>query len=296
MMLLIHELGHVVAAKRKGLPVSAPVFIPFIGALINMKRHPRDAETEAYIAIGGPLFGTIGATVVFFIGLYFRQDWGQVAELLLVIANVGFFLNLINLLPIHPLDGGRIATAVTRWLWVAGLIGGLFVIIYLKSILFFVVWSLFTWDLFQKYIRKSKEPMQVLEGKIQLPIDTVDHLVDFLPGERHQSDLPFRTYSQLADGQQKLTVWWHLLGVQETFVLPQQGLVKQVRIDRVEREPKENPQHLILKVNIGYIPFQAENYYEVPAATRWKYGMAYGGLAVFLGVMMYGVHLLGIHL
>src|SRR5690625_3362438 len=102
-MLLIHEMGHVLATKRKGLPVSPPLFIPFLGALIMMKRHPRDAATEAYVAFGGPLIGTIGAMVAFWLALQLENTS------LLIVANLGFFLNLINLLPIHPLDGGRIS-------------------------------------------------------------------------------------------------------------------------------------------------------------------------------------------
>jgi Zn-dependent protease len=116
-LILIHELGHVWAAKIKGLPVTAPVFIPFLGALIMMKRHPRDAQTEAFIAFGGPLIGSLGALVFLWVGLAFGN------ALLIQLAYVGLFLNLINLLPIQPLDGGRISVAVSRWLWLFGLIG-----------------------------------------------------------------------------------------------------------------------------------------------------------------------------
>ena len=84
-MLLVHEAGHIWAARRKGLPVSAPLFIPFIGAMILMRKHPRDAETEAYIALAGPLIGTAGALAAFAGGVWLHS------ELLLVIAKVGFF-------------------------------------------------------------------------------------------------------------------------------------------------------------------------------------------------------------
>src|SRR5690606_6293670 len=99
-MVLIHELGHVVAAKQKGLSTSAPVFIPFIGAMVNLERHPRNAATEAYIALGGPLLGSIGAFASYWIG----NRWDSL--LLLALAYIGFIINLVNLLPIHPLDGG----------------------------------------------------------------------------------------------------------------------------------------------------------------------------------------------
>ncbi len=157
LLLFVHEMGHVIAAKRKGLPMTAPIFIPFLGALINMKKkHPRDAATEAYIGIGGPVLGSIGAAVLFFCRMALALPASVVDCLYRV-----FFLNLINLLPIHPLDGGRISVAVTRWLWLVGLVGGLALIIYMKSILFFIIWISFAWDLYKK-IRET--PQKTLSG------------------------------------------------------------------------------------------------------------------------------------
>lgn len=101
-LLFVHEIGHVIAAKRIGLPVSAPLFIPFMGALITMKKQPLDAREEAYVAFGGPILGSIGALIVFGAAYYYHSP------LLYSLAYIGFFLNLINLLPIHPLDGGEL--------------------------------------------------------------------------------------------------------------------------------------------------------------------------------------------
>ena len=61
LLLLVHELGHVVEAKRQGLPVSAPMFIPFLGALITLKQLPDNAWNEAKVAIAGPIVGGLGA-------------------------------------------------------------------------------------------------------------------------------------------------------------------------------------------------------------------------------------------
>lgn len=58
-LLFVHEIGHVIAAKRIGLPVSAPLFVPFMGALITMKKQPLDAREEAYVAFGGPILGAL---------------------------------------------------------------------------------------------------------------------------------------------------------------------------------------------------------------------------------------------
>ena len=60
-LIFIHEMGHYIAARRRGLDVGAPTFIPFVGAWIQLKDLPHDAETEAYVGMGGPLVGSIGA-------------------------------------------------------------------------------------------------------------------------------------------------------------------------------------------------------------------------------------------
>lgn len=113
-LLLVHECGHLVAAKRLGLNVGAPVFIPFMGAFIAMKDAPRNAWVEAQIGIGGPLLGTAGAALCYC--LY--PITGQ--PIFSAIAYIGFLLNLFNLAPIGILDGGRIVTAISPWLWVVG--------------------------------------------------------------------------------------------------------------------------------------------------------------------------------
>jgi Zn-dependent protease len=117
LLLLVHELGHALEAKRQGLPVSAPVFIPFLGAAILLKGNPEDAWREAKVAIAGPILGSLGALAVWGVG-----EW-QNSEFLIALAFTGFFLNLFNLLPIVPLDGGRIVAAVHPVLWGLGLAG-----------------------------------------------------------------------------------------------------------------------------------------------------------------------------
>lgn len=112
--LFIHEMGHVIAAQQRGLAVSAPAFIPFMGAFITMREAPPDVETEAHVAIGGPLLGSVAA-----FGFYFAGDWGG-DRLLLAIAYSAFVLNLFNLLPISPLDGGRIVAVLGPRIWLIG--------------------------------------------------------------------------------------------------------------------------------------------------------------------------------
>ena len=284
-MLFIHELGHVLAAKRKGLPVSMPVFIPFLGALITLKKNPRDAVTEAYVAIGGPILGTLGALVAYLLGIAWESP------MLLVIAYFGFFVNLINLLPIHPLDGGRIATAVTRWLWVVGLIGGLLVIVYLQSLLFFIIWAMFAYELYSKYVSGRKKKPNVIPFQIQIPIEFLRMQGAFVPGEQHQRELDFVTYSD-RERNQWLEVYWESLGIREKINFQQQMLVKSVRVTRTKHQQDENGMltRIVAQCEIVATPFENERYYDVSREHRWSFGFAYVGLAISLLLLMMSVH------
>ena len=113
-LLFVHEAGHYVAAKRRGLNVGAPTFIPFVGAWIAMKDLPHDAETEAFVGLGGPLLGTVGALLAYVMARSWDANW------LLAVAYSGFFLNLFNLIPLSPFDGGRITAVLSPRIWLLG--------------------------------------------------------------------------------------------------------------------------------------------------------------------------------
>src|SRR6184192_818117 len=113
-MILVHEMGHVVEIRRQGMQASAPLFIPFLGAAIFQRSHPTDAYHQALIGIAGPIAGTVGATVAF--ALFGVTGWG----VFLLMALIGFYINLFNLLPIAPLDGGWVLAPLSKWVFVAG--------------------------------------------------------------------------------------------------------------------------------------------------------------------------------
>lgn len=113
-LLFCHEMGHYLAARRRGLNVGAPTFIPFVGAWIELKEQPMNAETEAYVAMAGPLAGTMASLACYFLA---RSEG---SDLLLAISYSGFFLNLFNLIPVPPLDGGRMTAVVSRKFWLLG--------------------------------------------------------------------------------------------------------------------------------------------------------------------------------
>lgn len=113
-LIWVHEMGHVLQLQREGLRASAPMFIPFLGAFVTMKDLPKNAAVEARVGLAGPILGTVGALAVY--GLYTAT--GQ--PLYLGLAYTGFFLNLFNLLPVLPLDGGRATAALSPMFWILG--------------------------------------------------------------------------------------------------------------------------------------------------------------------------------
>lgn len=113
-LIFFHEMGHYLAAKEKGLNVGLPTFIPFLGAWIELKEQPMNVADEAYIAFAGPFTGTIAAFVFYYYGRIYDS------QLAIALAHSGFFLNLFNLIPFHPLDGGRIIAILSPMFWFFG--------------------------------------------------------------------------------------------------------------------------------------------------------------------------------
>jgi len=115
LLILVHEMGHYIAAKQRDLSVGLPTFIPFVGAWISLKSQGLNAETQAFVGMAGPLLGSIGAYVVYLAALQSHTPW------LYAIAYAGFVLNLFNLIPVVPLDGGHIVAVISPKLWILGI-------------------------------------------------------------------------------------------------------------------------------------------------------------------------------
>jgi Zn-dependent protease len=114
-LLFVHEMGHVIQLRREGVKASAPLFIPFLGALVWAKSLGGNALAEARVGLAGPVLGTIGSAACIPVASATGSDFWS------ALAFTGFFLNLFNLLPVVPLDGGRAMAALTPWMWFAGL-------------------------------------------------------------------------------------------------------------------------------------------------------------------------------
>jgi Zn-dependent protease len=107
LLILVHELGHVAEARRQGVPVSLPTFIPFFGAFVTVQKAGLTPWRSALISLAGPCVGGLGAAAAWVVGSVQGTTW------LVVLANVGFLLNAFNLLPIGFLDGGTVLRTIS---------------------------------------------------------------------------------------------------------------------------------------------------------------------------------------
>jgi Zn-dependent protease len=155
LLLFVHEMGHVIQLRREGIKASAPMFIPFLGAVVAAKSLGKDAVAEARVGLAGPVLGSLGALACALIGV------ATGSEFWLALAFTGFFLNLFNLIPVVPLDGGRAMAAMAPWMWFAGF-AGLVVLAFVFPnpimILILVVGGLATWQRWRQ--RKSGDAKQ----------------------------------------------------------------------------------------------------------------------------------------
>ncbi len=154
LLIFVHEMGHVLELRRQGVPASAPLFIPFMGAVVGMKQMPKSAWHEAQVALAGPILGSLGALAVWGLGIYFDSNF------LRALAFVGFLINLFNLLPIVPLDGGRAVAALHPLVWLLGLIGLVALVIYSPNPILLIVLVLGASELWNRWQTRNHPELQ----------------------------------------------------------------------------------------------------------------------------------------
>jgi Zn-dependent protease len=153
-LLFVHEMGHVLEAKRQGLAVSAPLFIPFMGAAIALKELPKDAWREARVGIAGPILGSIAA-----LGIYIAAQVLD-SRSLAAVAFIGFFINLFNLIPVIPLDGGRISSALHPAMWFLGLVALLGLVLYRPNPILIIILIFAGSELWRRWKMRRHPEMQ----------------------------------------------------------------------------------------------------------------------------------------
>jgi Zn-dependent protease len=114
-LLFLHEMGHYIQLRREGVKPSGMLFIPFLGAVIGSKSLGGSAIAEARVGLAGPVLGSLAAAALIPVAIVTGNEMFQ------ALAFTGFFLNLFNLLPVVPLDGGRAMAAMAPWMWFVGL-------------------------------------------------------------------------------------------------------------------------------------------------------------------------------
>ena len=155
LLLFVHEMGHVVQLRREGIRATAPVFVPFLGAVVGMKQMPEDALAEARVGLAGPILGTLGAAVCFALA----EATGS--SMLRALAYVGFLINLINLVPLTPFDGGRAMAAMAPAMWFIGLGVMVFLLLLTHNSFLFIFVLFGGYDTYRRWkLRKTGSPQQ----------------------------------------------------------------------------------------------------------------------------------------
>jgi Zn-dependent protease len=146
LLLLVHEYGHVIQLRREGVKdASAPIFIPFLGALIWSKSLGGNAAAEARVGLAGPVLGSIGAAIC--VALYALTG----DDLFRALAFTGFFLNLFNLLPVGFLDGARAAAALSPYVWLLGVFGMVVLVLTVPNPIIILIALLGIWETYRRF-------------------------------------------------------------------------------------------------------------------------------------------------
>jgi Zn-dependent protease len=162
LLILVHEMGHVVVLRARGIKAGPPIFLPFLGAFVSMKSTPKSVYQEAESALAGPIAGTAGALVLAWVA------HATGSELLRSLAFTGMLINLFNLLPALPLDGGRVAGALHPAIWALGLLALVGLEIHSPSPILLIVIVLGGYELWQRWRVRGSAASQVYFGLTRL--------------------------------------------------------------------------------------------------------------------------------
>ncbi len=166
-LLLVHEMGHFVVIRAKGLPAGLPIFIPLVGAFVTMRQSPANVRDEAEIALAGPVAGTFGGVVCLL------AYWQTGLPVLLPLAYFSFYINLLNLIPVGPLDGARVTAAISKWIWPLGLIGVGIGAWYTHNVLLIALGALGAFQLIARFNEAGKTPYYAISPGARIAITLV---------------------------------------------------------------------------------------------------------------------------
>jgi len=285
-LLFIHEMGHMYAAKRIKLPVSPAVFIPFLGAVIGLKEMPKSAKDEGFVAYMGPLFGLLSFLPAIPLYVYTHDPlWA-----LMII--LGGMINLFNLIPITPLDGGRIAAGISTKLWGLGIILLFAYSVKKLSFIGFIIVILGSKEWYNLY--KKRKRLKVNKVEVQ----ELEHLIVELKQESHDLEA---VHDITKRAKQKVSnqVITELLN---TLNLEIEKIKKELYLQQLsgahtlsEGDSHSNQQVIEVILNILEEKFSefrkdvqtTETYYKTDKKTKVQLFLIYIGLVIALSISYY---------
>ncbi|WP_139492378.1 site-2 protease family protein [Brevibacillus dissolubilis] len=313
-LIFVHEIGHVIAGRIKGLKQTAPTFIPFLGAFVGLKELPKDASTMAFYAYGGPLAGLISFLPA--IALY--QSTGDPFWALVIY--LGAFINLLNLLPVSPLDGGRIVSVLSPNIWFFGLLLlGIFLFFTPDPFMFLIFFlGLFSWWSHLQEGYKLRVLTYEKEGWESLIAEMKGWLTEPVTGDRRY-DIQ-RAASQASHYEEQRGFLIPLIHEEKKFARDKArmdrdfALIRWNILSQYERMPVDyssgvadysqgnaflmdvisetTAKHTEIKNDADRL----STYYQSSKATKWKVLIAYIALIVVLSVCaVYGINLMELH-
>ncbi|MBC6975622.1 site-2 protease family protein [Bacillus sp. Xin] len=288
-LLFVHEMGHLWAAKRKGIPTSPAIFIPFMGALIGMKEMPKNAKDEAYLAYMGPLFGLLSFLPAIPLYMITKEPFWALVILL------GSMLNFFNLIPVSPLDGGRIISVVSTKIWMLGLAVLLGYSIFFKSIMGGFIFIIGCMELYR--VMKRNKPIEELGYKV----DVMRVYLAKLQEELEETEAVHRTlymiHHEMKLLKQKEKEKQLEVGERQKIEVLEYVLPKFEPLDYVPYEDEKEEYFIRIREALevserkmnewGKEKKQQEDYYKVDAKTRWTVFAYYIGLLAILGYTAY---------
>lgn len=270
-LIFVHEMGHTYAAKRLKLPVSPAIFIPFVGAAVAMKEMPKSAKDEAYLAYMGPVFGLLAFLPAFPLYFYTEDPFWALFIFL------GGLINLFNLIPMTPLDGGRIVAGISTKLWAVGLILLLGYSIYYMNILGFIVTiaGAMQWYKFYKRQQNLTQEQQEVEMYISIYEDLKAHA-------KHASVANFEYFARSFKGK-----------IQHEQLNEAFAILNQIENDEDSGERDQQIivqfltafHELVQKMKVDYE--QIASYYKTSTQTKLKLFVIYVALALVLAASAY---------
>lgn len=281
-LLFVHEYGHLFAAKKLKLPTTPAVFIPFMGALVGMKERPNSVKDEAFLAYMGPLFGLLAFLPAIPLYILTKESFWAKESFWVFVIVLGSLINLFNLIPLSPLDGGRIVAGISTKLWGVGLVLLLAFAIWAKSFLSFVILFFGIYQWFQ--IRKEQKNVDTERKRVKDYQGMLSSLKNIAETSSYEHLQYFaQSLKQNLKEEKEL---------QDTLRLLDEVDDDEISDEEKERKKEQKKEEFILAFErevekIHNTVEQTANYYKIEVKDKVRIFLIYIGLVVVLGVSSY---------